>query len=58
MAESHNETDQKQTAAIVWLIVALVIGIVLYLSYFFSSKGKKKKESKSFFLQFIIIWKM
>ena len=48
MAQSHggNEADQQQTAAIVWLIVALVIGIVLYLSYFFSSQGKKTKESK------------
>ena len=45
MAESEN-IEGKHNAALVWLIVAMVIGIILYLSYFFSNKGSKKKESK------------
>ena len=45
MAQSE-DLEQKQTAAFVWLIVAVVIGIALYLSYFFSNKGTKKKERK------------
>ena len=47
MPQSDNNNEPKETAAFIWLIVAMVIGIVLYLSYFFSSNSAKKKETKS-----------
>ena len=46
MAGAEEPVDSKETAALMWLIVAMVIGIVLYLSYYFANAGKKKKESK------------
>ena len=46
MAEQEDVKDNTQTAALVWLIIAMVIAIVMYLSYYFTNSGKKKKESK------------
>lgn len=45
--EDENDfAGRSQMAAIVWLILAMVIGIVLYLSYYFANMGVKKKEKK------------
>lgn len=41
--ESVPDPDHVGTAALIWLLLAGVIGLLLYLTYVFSGKGKKKK---------------
>lgn len=44
--ENENLPGNTQKATLIWLIVALVVGLILYLSYYFANVGKKKKESE------------
>lgn len=46
-------TGKNQKAALVWLILAMVIGLILYLSYYFASMGNKKKESMFYYFIFV-----
>ena len=42
---SGGDAGQNGTAAFIWLFLAAAIGILLFLMYVFSSKGKKKKAT-------------
>ena len=48
MATNDDHVSKAPMAAVVWLVLAVVIAAMLYLSYFFTQKGKKKKPESKF----------
>lgn len=47
MAQNGEVPEGTHAAALIWLIIAMVIGIILYLSYYFTNAGKKKEKKKT-----------